>query len=233
MHAISLLGYPRAIASLPEHLMPVEVGRKPLPRDVMERHQRERVLPAAAEVFAKRGYPATTVDHIVAAAQMGVGSFYVLFDGKEDCFLAVLDQILEEGTEQIDSSVPAEASPPERVLAALVALLRLIATEPLRARVALVEAQTAGPVALARYQAMLDRAAGELRACRSASPVAAELPETLEVATVGGLLWFLQQRIVLGEASEPAELIADVAEIVLEPYLGQEQTRRMLAELPR
>jgi len=226
------LGYPRAIASLPEHLMPVEVGREPLPREVMERHQRDRILPAAIEIFAKRGYPATTVDHIVAAAKTSVGSFYTLFEGKEECFLAALDRILDEAAEEIRASLPEGASQPERVFSGLFTLLRLIATDPLRARVALVEAQTAGPAALARYQATIDRVVPALDSCRGASPVAAELPETLEVATVGGLLWFLQQRIVLGEVFAPDERLPDVVEIVLEPYLGREQTQRLLAAAP-
>lgn len=213
--------------------MPVEVGREPLSREVMERHQRDRVLPGALEVFAKRGYPATTVDHIVAAAKVSVGSFYSLFDGKEECFLAVLDRAIADAKEELASSLPADASQPDRVLAALVALLRLIAADPLRARVVLVEAQTAGPAALARYQAAIDQAVPELYGCRGASPIGSELPDTLELATIGGLLWFLQQRIVLGEAATVPGLLPEVAEIVIEPYLGREQTKRLLAAASR
>lgn len=215
--------------SLPEHLMPVPVGREPLPREVMAEHQRRHVLDAAIGVFAKRGYPATTVDHIVAAAKVGVSSFYSFFAGKEECFLAAFDLIAAEGRERIAARVPAEAEQPEKVCAALEALLELLAAEPLRARIALVEAQTAGATARARYQACLDQVVPELRRCRAASPVGEELPGTMEVAVLGGVVWFLQQRIVLGEIADAPALLPDLVEIVLEPYVGPERAAALLA----
>jgi len=90
--------------------MPRPVGRTKLPREVMKSHRRERVLDAATEVFAKRGYPATTVDRIVAAGKVGVGSFYAHFDGKEDCFLAVYDRIVADARERISAAIPPDAS---------------------------------------------------------------------------------------------------------------------------
>ena len=209
--------------------MPVPVGRERLPREVMAEHQRDRVLAAAIEVFAKRGYPGTTVDHIVAAAKVGVGSFYSFFGGKEECFLAAFDRIVAEGREQIEARIPAEAEQPEKVYAVLEVLLDLIVAEPLRARVALVEAQTAGAAARSRYQACLDQIVPELRRCRAASPIGEELPKTLEVAILGGVVWFLQQRIVLGEIGDAKSLLPDLVEIMLEPYVGPKRAARLLA----
>jgi AcrR family transcriptional regulator len=171
------------------------------------------------------------VDHIVAAARIGVGSFYALFDGKEDCFLAAYDRIVAEAREHLRAAIPATARQPEKIIAVLGALLELIAAEPLSARVALVEAQTAGKAGLARYEETLEGIVPELRRCREDSPVAAELPETLEVATLGGVAWFLQQRILLGPIAEAPELLTDLAEIVIEPYVGGEETGRLLAAL--
>jgi len=195
----------------------------------MDEHQRERVLNAAVAVFAKRGYPATTVEHIVGAAKIGVGGFYDLFGGKEDCFLRLWDRTVAEGRGQVEAAIPEQASQPTKVCAALRALLELIATEPLRARVVLVEGQTAGQTARDRFEATLDSISPELRRCRDASPVAAELPETLEPAIIGGVVWFLQQRIVLGEVGDATALLPELAEIVLEPYVGREETERLLS----
>jgi AcrR family transcriptional regulator len=217
------------MASLPEHLMPLPSERRQLPREVMDRHQRDHILDAAVAVFAKRGYPATTVDHIVAAARIGVGSFYQLFDGKQDCFLRLFERILAEGRERIEVAIPDSAGQPEKVCAALRALLEAIGAEPLRARIVLVEAQTAGPKALARYEASIAQIVPELRRCRDASPLAAELPQTLELATLGGVVWFLQQRIVLSEIDDAPALLPELVEIVLEPYVGHEQAARLLA----
>jgi AcrR family transcriptional regulator len=222
-------GYPDPMASLPEHLKSTPVGREHLPREVLAEHQRERVLVAAAEVFAKRGYQGTTVDHIVAAAKIGVGSFYSLFEGKEECFLGTYDQIVSAARERMIAALPADGSWPHRLMACLRTLLAMIEAEPLSARIALVEVQTAGAAALQRHQHSLDEAAALLRGGREHSPFAGELPASLEFATVGGLAWFLQQRIGLGETGGATELLPEAMEIVAEPYLGAAETAKLVA----
>jgi AcrR family transcriptional regulator len=127
----------------------VPVGRDRPPREVLTEHQRERVLTAAVEVFAKRGYQGTTVDHIVSAAKIGVGSFYSLFSGKEDCFLAAYDRIVAAGRDRIAAALPRDGSWAIRLATGLRALLETIEERPFAARIALVEVQTAGAAAIA------------------------------------------------------------------------------------
>ena len=216
------------MVSLPEHLMPTPVGRDRLPREVLAEYQRERILNAAVEVFAKRGYHGTTVDHLVAAARIGVGSFYEQFGNKEDCFLAVYDRIVAVSRERISAALPPQGSWGERLVAALAALLAAIEAEPFSARIALVEVQTAGAEVLSHHERNLDEAAELLRGGREHSPLPGELPSTLEFATVGGLTWFLQQRIAMGETGDLAKLLPEVLEIVAEPYLGEAATAELL-----
>jgi AcrR family transcriptional regulator len=217
------------MVSLPDRLKPVPVGREQLSRDVMAEQQRDHVLGAAVGVFAKRGYPATTVDNLVAAARIGVGTFYSFFDGKEDCFLAAFDRVVADARKRIAAAIPADASWPEQAYAALRAALELIAAEPLGARLVLVESQTAGRPGLARYEQTADQLVPLFRRGREHSPIAADLPATLDVATVGGLLWSLQQRIVLGELQEVDRFLPDAVEIAIEPYLGSAATAELLA----
>ena len=204
------------------------VGREPLPKEVVQEHQRARVLEATIELFAKRGYQGTTVDHIVSAGKIGVGSFYSLFGGKQGCFLAAYRRIVEEGSLRIEEAIPRSAAWPDRLLVGLRTLLGLIEEKPLAARVALVEVQTAGTEALAEHARNLDQVADLLRSGREASACADELPPTLEFATVGGLAWFLQERIAAGEI-DAAALLPDVLEIVAEPYLGEQATAELTA----
>jgi AcrR family transcriptional regulator len=217
------------MASLPDHLSPAPVGRERLPRTVMEEHQRSRVLAAAAETIAKRGYNSTTVDHIVAAAGIGVGTFYDLFENKQDCFLRAYERILAAARERIAAAIPRDRPWSEQACAALRETLALIVAQPLDARLALVEIQTAGPKGLARYEATLDEIAPCLRRGRDSSPLADELPATLETATVGGILWLLQQRILEGEVDGLEALLPELTGIVVEPYLGEAEAKRSLA----
>ena len=107
-------------------------------------------------------------------------------------------------------------------------MLELIAAEPLRARLILVEAQTAGDAALDRYEKTIDELVPVLRRGRDHSPYADDLPESLEVAILGGLLWFLQQRVVLGDLEGLERRLPEVASIALEPYLAEEETDRLV-----
>ena len=194
------------MTSPPEHLMPSAIGQEPFPREVVAEHQRERVIKAATDVFAKRGYRGATVGTLVSAAKVGVNSFYSLFEGKEECFLAVYDQVATDSYGRVAAAVPGGAEWSQQVVAALRALLELIEEQPLAARVAFVEIHTAGSAARALHERDLDRVAALLRGGRAQSPITDELPDTLEYAIAGGLAWLLQQRIVMGEAAT-AELI--------------------------
>lgn len=207
--------------------MPSAIGREPFPREVVVEHQRERVITAAIEVFAKRGYRGATVGNLVSAAKVGVNSFYSLFEGKEDCFLTVYDQIVGESRERL-AAAPVGAGWAERIVAVLRALLESIEEQPLAARIALVEVHTAGPTARAHHERDLDEVAALLRSGREHCAVPDELPDTLEYAIVGGLAWLLQQRIAAGEAAGITKLLPEVLEIVVEPYLGAAATAELI-----
>ncbi len=217
------------MASLPQPLSKVPVGRDRLSREVIEAHQRDRVLTAAAEVFAKRSYRGTTIDHIVAASRIGVGSFYALFDGKEDCFLQAHDRIVADARRSIDEAIPPDRPWAEQVCAGLHSLLSWIVANQLAARLVLVEIQTAGAVGLSRYEETLDSFAASLRHFREFSSLAAELPSTLEDALVSGIAWLLNQRIVMGEVKGVEELFPDLIKVVLEPYLGDAAAGDLIA----
>ena len=217
------------MASLPEHLRPAPSERQVLPRAVRLEHQRRHVLDVATEVFAKRGYPGTTIDHIVATARVAFSSFYELFDGKQDCFLQCYERVVADFWERISAAVPAADPWPEQVCAVLRSALAAIAAEPLAARLALIEVQTAGPAALAGYERTHDALVPLLRRGREFRSSPDELPATLEEATIGGVAWLLQQRLVLGEAGELEALYPELVEIVLGPYLGEDEATRLAA----
>ena len=52
---------------------------------------KERIVYAALELFARKGYASTSVADILHAAGVNAGSLYHFFPGKQDVLLAVLD----------------------------------------------------------------------------------------------------------------------------------------------
>jgi AcrR family transcriptional regulator len=75
---------------------PLPRGRHNLPPEVVRASQRERLLRAMLDCVAERGYQATTVPQVVAAARVSRNAFYELFEDKLDCFLVLCDELTEE-----------------------------------------------------------------------------------------------------------------------------------------
>lgn len=219
------------MAQLPDHLGPAPVGRQRLSREALSAHQRERILGPATAVFAKRGYQETTIDNIVAAAKASVGSFYQLFEGKEDCFLAVYERIVASAGERIATAVTGEDGWAAQAAVGLRELLALFVSEPLSARIVLIELQTAGPAASARYNRLIDAATAWLRGGRRHYPGAADLPPSFEQAAVAGLAFFLQQRLLASEPQSVEALFDDSAQMILEPIIGAAEFARLRREI--
>ena len=109
----------------------------------------------------------------------------------------------------------------------------MIAAEPLPARLVIVEAQTAGPEALARYERTREGLVPYLLACREQSPHAGELPETLEEAILGGVAWLLHQRLVSGSTKELGDLYPELVDIVIAPYVGEDAAAGLVSSPAR
>jgi AcrR family transcriptional regulator len=209
------------VAPLPDHLISTRVGKERLPKAVLEEHQRNRVLDAATHVFAERGYNSTTVDDLVAASRIGVGSFYALFAGKEDCFLILLDRVVEDARERVGSAAPEGAPWAVRASAGLRELLEIVAEEADRARIVLVEAPTAGPAGEARYARVTEEVAAVLREGRSADSGGRGLPESFEEGTIGGFAWLFGELLSSGEQVDADTLFQELESIGIEPYIGR------------
>jgi AcrR family transcriptional regulator len=61
-------------------------------RDEKKARTRRSLLDAAASVFARRGFAATSLDEVAEEAGFSKGAVYSNFSSKEDLFLAVLDE---------------------------------------------------------------------------------------------------------------------------------------------
>jgi hypothetical protein len=81
----------------------------------------------------------------------------------------------------------------------------------------MVEAISATPSSARLYDAAMRDFVEVLR--RSA-PADADLPETIEESLVGGVAWILQLQIRRGETERVVELLPELSQFVLSPYLG-------------
>jgi len=85
---------------------------------------RRELLAAATKVLAEKGLHDTKISDIAAAADVGVGTFYLHFPDKETLFDAVVDETVTRLKATIDAARGGETSPVESVRAANVAFFR-------------------------------------------------------------------------------------------------------------
>jgi AcrR family transcriptional regulator len=169
---------------------PLPRGRHKLPPHVVRASQRERLLQAMLDSVAERGYEATTVPQVVAAARVSRNAFYELFTDKLDCFLALCDQA---ATEMLDTLIAqARRSDWVDALRSGTALyLRWWREHPAFSRAYFLELPSAGPRAIeqrdrayARFRDMYEALGRWARVQQPGlPPLAPIVPRMLVVAT--------------------------------------------------
>ena len=205
-----------------------------LTRESAQRAQRARILRATGELIAKRGYHDVTVELIVKRARVSFKTFYRHFSGKEDCFLQLFETVVERTERRVRDALEAEADAPwpRQVAVALGAFVETISADPIIARACVVEAPTAGPLILDRYV----RASGAFiplfRAGRVLNPDGDKIPATLEETLSGSVLWSAYQRLIVGELDRIEELLPEVIELVLRPYVGEREAADLARSRP-
>lgn len=99
---------------------------------------RERLLEAAIEMFAERGYAATGVDALCRRAGVAKTGLYWEFQNKVGLLNAVIDHVVNEWVDQIREAAQSAGSPRERLDVALSTLRTRIQARPELFRVLLV-----------------------------------------------------------------------------------------------
>lgn len=206
-------------------------GTRDRVREGVLESQRARILEAIAEVAAERGLRGATTAQVARRAGVSRGTLGARFPSTEDCFVALLDSMLERATSLIVTALKREPSWSRGVLNGLEAFLVLLDQEPVAARACLLETPTLAPTelrprleALERLGALVDeRARAELSLERRP-------PRTMADATVVSVLGLLRRRLLNGEAPPFVPLLDQLAEAVVAPYLGPSAAARVAAE---
>lgn len=87
-----------------------EITKNDKPRALVNR---KKVLDAAFELFATKGYAQTSVDSIAAKAKTSKGLVYYYFKSKEDILKAIFNTIIKEGEVMFRGG---ETMPPKKLL---------------------------------------------------------------------------------------------------------------------
>lgn len=105
---------------------------------------RSRILDAAMDIFAHKGYYQTAVDDIVRASSTSKGSFYHFFPSKQGIFLALVDTLNGHLVRRVEAAIDMERGALNKVDAALQTVLDEFAKHRRLARILLIEAAGLG-----------------------------------------------------------------------------------------
>lgn len=200
---------------------------------------RVRIMAAMVEVVYERGYAATTVTDVCARAGVSRAVFYGVFANRQECFLAIIDDGLQQSRELISEAFQRESSWVDGVREALVALLSYFDARRRLARVWLVETLGAGTWALERREKNL-AVLTEMIVERWRPPPGAQKHPLAAETVMTAVLGALQNHLVTGRPEPLLSLLGPLMGVASAPYLdaatvgievqrGQEVAQKLLA----
>lgn len=194
--------------------------------------ERERLVAAISKTAAEHGYAGLTVERVISSSGVGREVFEAHFESCEQGLLAAqetfLGRLLGEASRACEPSAPW----PFRLRAGLRAVLSSLTEGAALARVLTVEADAAGLALAERRLVALDDFARLMRNGREDHPSAASLPAVTERLLVGGVASVVSERLLREEPTATPALETELTELLLIPYLGPEEARRVALHSP-
>ena len=166
-------------------------GQHGIPRDVVERNQRERLIAAMAEVCAERGYAAVSVADITQQAAVSTASFYKQFVDKQACLLASFEELFGRFLEAVEGVCENDVEQKTNIKAGIRAGAELLGADLPTARLLTIEIVAGGTKGVRLQHVAIDRLV--------------ELSQ-LDWANVAAMVALIARRVVDGEAPVASEL---------------------------
>ena len=214
-------------------------GRKKTPAGKSRSHtmskaeRRQRILFAARDVFAKRGYHQATVDDIVAEAEVARGTFYLYFEDKRAVLADLIDRFSSRITLAIMHIDPGDASRTiaEQTHANIHAIVGVCLAERAMTKILFTDATGIDPdfdrKLYTFYDAVVQQITESLKEGQALGIVADGEPRVLAYLSVGALKELLYQAVTLGLAEESADaLTQQLYTFLCEGYLRVSPDRR-------
>lgn len=196
-------------------------GRHGLPRELVTRSQRERLLAAVVRVTASNGYESTSVADILEEAGVGRESFYELFEDKKACLLAARAILVDDLCETVAKAYNEPGPWAERVREALAAMLDWVAADPAAAKVMLVEFTAVGAASRELFRSDFARLTELMDDGLEQTEPVPGLPRATGLA-ISTALARVHEEVVRGRTSELPRLLPELTYELLVPFIGEE-----------
>lgn len=154
---------------------------------------RERILDAAVEVIARRGYSAAGVQEIVDLSSTSKGSFYFHFPSKEQMVMALVERMSEKLVDKVRRSAASQPTPLHRLAASIDALVDIFSRQRKVAQVLLLNIMGNGKAVDKKFLPVREKFVALIRA---------ELDAAIEAKQIRPVDTALIARIWLGGLNE-------------------------------
>jgi AcrR family transcriptional regulator len=181
--------------------------------------ERSRALSSIVHLTLDEGYAELSDPQIAQFAGISSEAFHGLFANKEEAFIAVLDETVQEALRSVRGRVLGASSWPEGVLLAIDAFVHYAASHEALMRMAFVEACEAGPGVVGRMTPPLEKLA---RSLIETAPEPLRAPLIVPEAVAGALLGTISSWVLAGRLAELPHLVDHLSFLVLAPYIGAE-----------
>ncbi len=206
-------------------------GRHGLPAGVVARSQRTRIVYGTAEVVMAKGYAATTVADIVAAAGVARDVFYEHFTDKHHAFLEAQQHPTQHILDTCAAAYFAAEDWPERVWQGLGTLIELIVENPAISHLRLVACYAAGPEAIRRAEEITRSFTIFLEEGYNYRPQAGELPRLSSQAIAGAVFEVVRRHIARGEYEQLRRRLPQLTYVAIAPFTGPEEAAHRLERM--
>ena len=174
-------------------------GSHGLPPEFVVHSQRERLFAGMAQVMARRGYAATTVDQIASASGVSRRALYAHFSGKEDVLLQAHRAIVDRIATGAGPAVRAQDGWRPALRALLDWGLELFAREPALANLSLIEVAAATPASRRLQRETLQGVRTLIEQATAGS--ARVVPEIAIDGMLGGMVYVIARASEQGDAA--------------------------------
>jgi len=106
------------------------------PRRVDKDQRRRDIALTALDVFAEKGFEATSVEQVAKAANLSKGTIYLYFESKEDLFFQAVAGWADDMVQQTGAVVSNELEPAERLRALVHAMVEMFVSDQRSVRIA-------------------------------------------------------------------------------------------------
>jgi len=189
-------------------------------------------MEAMLDLTYERGYGAVMIEEIATRAGGSVLEFEQRFSSKQDCAVAVLEELVENNLRAVRGAFDREARWPDSLRAAAYAHARWVLDNPKKMRFGLLETLWAGEMASALRDSLFDSYIEMVDAGREVAPDPDAIPALTAEGVVGSIIQVAVRNMAKPGGGHLFSQVPEVMYLAVRPYLGEEVARRELTLPP-